>query len=82
MSVPPLITRARRRPPVAGEFEEYFLAGHRVPAGVYHQVGGPRKVRLEQEGILPASCDGKVAVYVRRPLARERKGSRVKDLGQ
>lgn len=45
--------------------EELFLAGERVAPGVYRQVGSDRVIRLEKEDVLPASCDGHVACYVR-----------------
>ena len=48
--------------------EELFLAGQRVPAGLYRQVGSGRVVRLDREDFLPASLDGHVASYV---LVRE-----------
>ena len=43
-----------------------FLAGHVAPAGVYRMFGGVREVHLDTEGMLPASLDGRVAVYQRR----------------
>jgi hypothetical protein len=48
--------------------EELFLAGQRVPAGPYRQVGSARVVRLDREDFLPASFDWYVACYV---LVRE-----------
>ncbi|MBC7527528.1 MAG: hypothetical protein H7308_08245 [Chthonomonadaceae bacterium] len=45
--------------------EELFLAGERVKAGTYRQIGGSREVRLEREDVLPASLDGRVACYLR-----------------
>ncbi|MCS6829007.1 MAG: hypothetical protein RMM08_06915 [Armatimonadota bacterium] len=45
--------------------DELFLAGERVAPGVYRQVGSDKVIRLETEDILPASCDGHVACYVR-----------------
>jgi len=52
-----------------------FLAGHIAPAGVYHMFGRKREVRLDVEGILPASLDGRVAVYQRRGTTwAERRG--------
>jgi hypothetical protein len=47
--------------------EEYFVAGQKVPAGVYLNVEFRREVQLKDEDVLPATCDGRVAVYVRRP---------------
>ena len=40
-----------------------FLAGHKAPIGLYRLVGTDREVRLDQEDDLPATCDGRVAVY-------------------
>jgi len=45
-----------------------FLAGHLAPAGTYRQVETGQEVRLDREGILPATLDGHVAAYERRPL--------------
>jgi hypothetical protein len=45
--------------------EELFLAGERVPSGVYRQIGGDREVCLDHEDFLPASLDGRVACYMR-----------------
>lgn len=42
-----------------------YLAGHVVPAGTYQLVGSRCLVRMDSEGILPATCDGRVAVYQR-----------------
>lgn len=47
--------------------DELFLAGERVPSGVYRQVGGGREIRLDHEDYLPASLDGHVACYMRVP---------------
>ena len=44
--------------------EELFLAGERVRPGIYRQIGGSRQVCLDQEDILPASLDGRVACYM------------------
>lgn len=46
----------------------YFLAGHSAPSGIYREIQTGREVHMEQAGILPATCDGRVAVYVRLPL--------------
>ena len=43
-----------------------YLAGHLAPVGTYRMFGRSREVHLEAEGILPASLDGRVAVYQRR----------------
>jgi hypothetical protein len=45
--------------------EELFLAGEKVRPGIYRQVGGSREILLENEDILPASLDGRVACYMR-----------------
>ena len=45
--------------------EDLFLAGEKVRAGVYRQIGGEREVRLDHEDVLPASLDGRVACYTR-----------------
>jgi len=44
-----------------------LLAGQRGVAGIYRDVETGREVVLEQDGVLPAACDGRVAVYVLRP---------------
>lgn len=44
---------------------EIFLAGQRVPSGVYRHIESGREVRLDKEDILPASLDGRVACYQR-----------------
>jgi len=43
--------------------EELYLAGERVPAGLYRQIGSLREVCLDHEDVLPASLDGRVACY-------------------
>jgi hypothetical protein len=45
--------------------DELFLAGERVPSGVYRQIGSGREVMLDQDDVLPASLDGRVACYMR-----------------
>lgn len=45
--------------------DRLFLAGHRAPAGLYRLVGAKQEVHLDQEDDLPATCDGRVAVYER-----------------
>ena len=45
--------------------EELYLAGERVPSGLYKQIGTSREVNLAQEDFLPASLDGHVACYMR-----------------
>lgn len=44
---------------------EVYLAGERVPAGIYRQIGSPREICLEHTDVLPASLDGRVACYER-----------------
>jgi len=45
----------------------YFLAGHSVPPGIYHETQTGRAIQMEEPGPLPATCDGHVAVYIQRP---------------
>lgn len=45
--------------------DELFLAGEHVPSGVYRQIGNGREIKLEQDDVLPASLDGRVACYMR-----------------
>ena len=45
--------------------EELYLAGERVPKGLYRQIGSGREVCLDHEDVLPASFDGHVACYLR-----------------
>src|SRR5262245_60707291 len=45
--------------------DELYLAGERVPRGTYKQLGSNRRFVMEQNGVLPASMDGRVACYVR-----------------
>lgn len=51
----------------AGEDESLFLAGRMAPAGTYRLVETGREVRLDQDGVLPATLDGHIAVYELRP---------------
>jgi hypothetical protein len=44
--------------------DEFYLAGQRVPSGLYREIGAGREVLLEEEGVLPASLDGRVATYI------------------
>ncbi len=44
--------------------DEHYLAGQCVPSGIYRDAETGRVVRLEEHGHLPASLDGRVAVYV------------------
>ncbi|HZO89712.1 MAG TPA: hypothetical protein VFB38_15390 [Chthonomonadaceae bacterium] len=49
-----------------GEWEvRLYLAGQRVPPGLYQQLGSGREVYLLDEDVLPASLDGRVACYRR-----------------
>ncbi|HZT41011.1 MAG TPA: hypothetical protein VFA07_02420 [Chthonomonadaceae bacterium] len=50
---------------IESEWEELFLAGEKVQPGLYRQLGSGREVRLEEEDVLPASFDGRVACYMR-----------------
>lgn len=54
----------RRRPECEVLPEELFLAGERVAPGAYRQVGADKVIELKEEDFLPASLDGRVAVYV------------------
>ena len=45
--------------------DEIYLAGEKVPSGVYKQLGGGREIKLDKEDFLPASLDGRVACYMR-----------------
>ena len=44
--------------------DELYLAGEYVPSGLYREIDSRREVRLDQEGQLPASLDGRIAAYV------------------
>jgi len=44
---------------------DLYLAGEKVAAGFYKQIGTSREIYLDQEDVLPASLDGRVACYVR-----------------
>jgi hypothetical protein len=48
------------------EASSVFVAGQVVPPGVYRRINSRREVRLNEKGILPATCDGRVAIYERR----------------
>ena len=54
-----------KRPESDHILDELFLAGEKVPPGVYRQVGSSRQIIFDQEDFLPASLDGKVACYTR-----------------
>ena len=47
--------------------EEGFLAGQIAPAGTYEDLETHRLVFLPHAGVLPASCNGRVAVYSQKP---------------
>lgn len=48
------------------QFErDIYLAGERVPPGIYQEVGRNREIHLNCEDYLPASLDGQVACFVR-----------------
>ena len=51
------------KPPNHFAIDKLYLAGEQVPAGRYRDVDTRREVRLEQEGRLPASLDGRIAAY-------------------
>ena len=44
--------------------DELYIAGQHVTAGRYRNVETGREVCLEHQDFLPASLDGRVAVYV------------------
>ena len=52
----------REHDPIRGDL---YLAGERVPPGVYREISSRREVRLEREDYLPASLNGRVACYQR-----------------
>jgi hypothetical protein len=45
--------------------DEIYVAGQRVLPGRYRQIDCEREILLEDEDVLPASFDGRVAVYQR-----------------
>jgi hypothetical protein len=56
---------------------DIYQAGQRVPPGIYLPLEGGREVHLDQEDALPATFDGHVAVYLRRPESwSERKAAK------
>ena len=59
--------RHTMEPSITQDQAGYFLAGHLVPPGIYQEAQTGREIQIEEPGILPATCDGHVAVYVRRP---------------
>ena len=44
--------------------DELYIAGEHVPSGLYRDIDTRREVRLDQDGMLPASLDGRIAAYV------------------
>ena len=46
---------------------DIYQAGQRAPPGIYLPLEGGREVELAHEDTLPATFDGHVAVYLRRP---------------
>ena len=48
---------------------DIYQAGQWVPPGIYLPLEGGQEVELAQEGALPATSDGHVAVYLRRPAS-------------
>ena len=50
-----------------GLSQKVFLAGERVPPGAYIEIESRREIALAVEDHLPASLNGHVAVYVRKP---------------
>ncbi len=54
------ITKIPLKEPLEGEL---FLAGERVPRGIYRQIETKREIVLDREDTLPASLDGRVACY-------------------
>ena len=65
--------RQREHDPVAGEL---YLAGERVPPGLYKEVRSGRRIHLAHDDFLPATLDGRVACYARLRFmwGREHKG--------
>jgi len=61
------MARPRRIPDGILNNAIYFLAGDVVSAGVYWEIDGVREIWFTHTGILPASLDGRVAAYIRRP---------------
>jgi hypothetical protein len=59
-----MLTSARTEIPLKEPLEgELYLAGERVPRGVYRQVETQREIVLDREDTLPGSLDGRVACY-------------------
>ncbi len=72
------------------EVEEGFVAGQLAPAGTYEDLETHRLVYLPHADLLPASCDGHVAIYAQKPPSwgevvadrRARQDKNVLDIGQ
>jgi hypothetical protein len=47
------------------EEEPLYVAAERVSPGIYQEVESLRRVLMKEEGVLPASFDGRVACYQR-----------------
>lgn len=43
--------------------DELFLAGERVPSGLYREIETGYEIQLDEEDSLPASLDGHIAAY-------------------
>src|SRR5579884_2430552 len=43
--------------------DSIYIAGDRVPSGIYRELGTGREIELAEDGVLPASLDGRVAAY-------------------
>jgi hypothetical protein len=56
---------ARKPEPI--DSADVYVAGQKVAPGAYRDIDSGRVVILEDPGILPAACDGHVAVYKLRP---------------
>ncbi|HZO91077.1 MAG TPA: hypothetical protein VFB38_22315 [Chthonomonadaceae bacterium] len=54
-----------------------LLGGQRVEPGRYRQLGTEREVRLEQADYLPASLNGRVALYERVAFSWSRRSATV-----
>ena len=51
---------SRETDPLKGEL---YLAGERVPPGIYRDIESRREICFDCEDFLPASLDGRVACY-------------------
>ncbi len=52
--------KQRESDPYLGEL---YLAGERVPPGIYKEIESGRRIRHDGEDFLPASLDWRVACY-------------------